>query len=607
MTNRFALLATLLYLCVPCICAEGGQTEDGLIYQVTNDQVIVTGYQGTSSNITIPESIETLPVTQIAYQAFKGSIISGVLIPASVTNIGAYAFWNCYNLTNSSIPEGVTSILEHTFRNCYALTEVNLPNSLKSIGRFSFWNSGLTNLNIPDSVITLDDGAYKDCSYLASIHFGSGLTNLQAWILNELSRLESITVSESNAFYSGIDGLLYDKAIGTIIQYPRAKEGDCILPASVTNSTYRSFRDSSGLTGISMPNLTVIADQMFYGCSNLTNIVISDSITRIGSQSFLGCRGLTNLSISAFVLDIGYQAFRETGIPSFTVDDNNPYYSSEEGVLYNKDKTLLIQCPPKMAGDLIVPSTVTNIEGYAFFSCSNLTSVVIEAPLTVIATRLFHSCSGLTNISIPGSVTSIEDTAFYGCTSLTTIEMPSFVTNIGLSAFNSSGLTNFTIPDGVTKLESNTFWGCSALETLVVPAGVTNVSKGAFAADGVRIYFMGNAPIFDPYAFSYFSGSALPHWLYYLPGTTGWEIHPDAQLWLPVMLLDVNSSPIDDSFSFTVSWANGKSVVFDACTDLSDPVWMEIGRYTFTNSNPYTFLDSEWSEYSGRYYRIREE
>ena len=117
---------------------------------------------------------------------------------------------------------------------------------------------------------------------------------------------------------------------------------------------------------------------------------------------------------------------------------------------------------------IIMPNSVTSIEGSAFADCSRLTSVTIPNSVMSIGSGAFWGCSSLTSITIPNSVTSIEDWAFYDCSGLTTITIPNSVTSIGFAAFSRcSGLTSITIPNSVTRIVSEAFEGCSGLTTIV--------------------------------------------------------------------------------------------------------------------------------------------
>jgi hypothetical protein len=131
---------------------------------------------------------------------------------------------------------------------------------------------------------------------------------------------------------------------------------------------------------------------------------------------------------------------------------------------------------------IIIGNGVTSIGGYAFFECSNATSITIGAGVTSIGEYAFYSCRSLTSVSIPSSVTSIGGWAFYGCSSLTSVSIPSSVTSIGEGAFyQCSSLTSVSIPGSVTSIGMNAFRNCSSLTSVSIPSSVTSIGYDAFA------------------------------------------------------------------------------------------------------------------------------
>ena len=265
--------------------------------------------------------------------------------------------------------------------------------------------------------------------------------------------------------------------------------------------------------------VTSIGDYAFSGCDSLTSVTIPDSVTSIGDHAFSGCDSLT----------------------SITVDANNKYYSSADGVLFNKNKTALIQYPigntrtsytiPNSVTSIgncafncchsltsvTIPNSVTNIGANAFYNCTSLTSVTIPDGVQSIGEWAFDACISLTSVTIPDSVTSIGDHAFSGCTSLTNITVdvnnkyyssadgvllnkdkteliqypigntrtsytiPNSVTSIGNCAFSDCySLTNVTIPDSVTSIGDSAFNCCHSLTNVTIPDSVTSIGDSAF-------------------------------------------------------------------------------------------------------------------------------
>ncbi|HJI76863.1 MAG TPA: leucine-rich repeat protein [Clostridiales bacterium] len=228
--------------------------------------------------------------------------------------------------------------------------------------------------------------------------------------------------------------------------------------------------------------VTSIGSSAFNDCTSLTSVTIPDSVTSIGHDAFLYCTSLTSVTIPNSVTSIGEDAFYRcdslTGI--WVNEGNNNYSSDASGVLFNKDKTTLVQCPGAFAA-YTIPNSVTSIDSGAFYHCKSLTSVTIPDSVTSIGDSAFSYCRSLTSVTIPDSVTSIGEYAFYDCTSLTSVTIPDSVTSIGEHAFDGcTSLTSVTIPDSVTSIDNDTFEGCTSLTSVTIPDSVTSIGVGAF-------------------------------------------------------------------------------------------------------------------------------
>ena len=165
---------------------------------------------------------------------------------------------------------------------------------------------------------------------------------------------------------------------------------------------------------------------------------------------------------------------------ALTVDANNPNYSVEECMLFNKEKTTLIKAFGNQK-TYSIPSSVTNIGEYAFQYCRSVTSVNIPSSVTSIGIGAFCYCRSLTSINIPNSVTSIEGAAFYGCSSLTSINIPSSVTSIKSQAFyGCSALTSINIPSSVNSIGWRAFSSCNKLKVVLIQSNRIDFGRDVF-------------------------------------------------------------------------------------------------------------------------------
>ena len=350
---------------------------------VTSIGVSAFPYCTSLTSVTIPDS-----VTSICRSAFFGCrSLTNVTIPNSVTSIGNDAFYRCTNLTTVTIGNSVTSIGSSAFSGCTSLTSVTIPNSVTSIGSSAFEGcTSLTSVTIPDSVTSIDSSTFDSCTSLTSITIPNSVTSIGDYAFFYCGSLTSVTIPKSVT------------SIGDFAFKDCTSLTSVTIPNSVTSIGDYAFSDCTSLTSVTIPNsVTSIGKETFYSCGNLTNIIIPDSVISIGDYAFYSCTSLTSVTIPDSVTSIGENAFFYCiSLKSIEVSNNNKNYSSEGGVLFNKDKTKLIQYPVE----------------------NERTTYNISNSVTSIDEGAFYNCTSLTNVTIPNSVTSIDNYAFYDCTSL---------------------------------------------------------------------------------------------------------------------------------------------------------------------------------------------
>lgn len=218
--------------------------------------------------------------------------------------------------------------------------------------------------------------------------------------------------------------------------------------------------------------------------TRLESLMLPDSLETI--SVYMGIGDLTSLRIPKGVKKIGgeyidlYYAYN---LETIEVDDENEYFSSVDGVLYNKDKTILLGCPPKKKSDVVVPYGVKTIGASAFANCQEIRKIDLPVTVNTIETSAFCGCIELSDVSLPEGLTSIRTNAFAGCKGLYSINIPSGLKSINSSVFSEcSNLTNIVIPEGVEKIGSFLFNACKNLEYVTIPSSVTYI--GLLVFDG---------------------------------------------------------------------------------------------------------------------------
>ncbi|MBQ6578184.1 MAG: leucine-rich repeat domain-containing protein [Bacteroidales bacterium] len=383
------------------------------------------------------------------YQLYLNGIeLTDAVIPATITNIGDYAFYGCSSLSSVNIPDGVTDIGNYAFYGCSSLSSINIPDGVTRIGNDAFRNcSSLTSINIPDGVVRIGNDAFNGCK-IKRVY----ITNLEAWC--KINWVSSDAIDTPHQLY--LNGV---------------ELTDVVIPDTITKINTSAFHYCSGLTSITIPDgVTSIGFGAFRGCSSLSSIYIPDGVTSIDMAVFEGCSSLSSINIPVGVTRIGGYAFRGcSSLSSIYIPDG--VTSIEDGLFGGCSGLTSIK----------IPDGVTSIGDYSFNGCSSLSSINIPDGVTSIGSYSFNGCSSLSSINIPDGVTSIGSHSFNGCSSLSSINIPDGVTDIGDYAFyGCSGLTSIKIPDRVTSIGIGVFYECSNAKRLSIGAGVTTIGDIAF-------------------------------------------------------------------------------------------------------------------------------
>ena len=506
------------------------------------NQGVTTVGESAFLNCSRLESVELADtITKLGWNCFYGCCaLTAIDIPDSVEIIDTDSFDGCINLRDVTIPDSVTYIGEEAFYACFALTDLKIPESVNYIGRCAFrYCSSLTEIDIPEGVELLEEGTFLGCSGLERVSLPQSVRHIRNSVFADCSSLESITLPDKL------------ESMGTNVFRGCSSLRAISVPDSVTSIGMRAFSYCPAMTEASLGNgLTEVPDKAFYGNTGLKKVTLGKNIESIGKSSFENCRSLVDIvipvsvrvidncafcgceSLGVFriqrnVISIGEKAFADCSsltvmnipgsvssihdsafwncrsLKNIQVNADNSYYSSLDGVLYNKAKTKLLACGGGKTGITIpgtvkwlckgafygcsrissvdIPDSVISIAKNCFCDCTSLKDVHIGSGLTAFGNSVFQGCSSLENINIPENVTTISFGMFRDCTSLERIDIPGSVTMIDNFAFyGCSSLKEMPVPDSVNSLGNFGWYDCRSLKSITIPASVKSIGYGAF-------------------------------------------------------------------------------------------------------------------------------
>lgn len=317
----------------------------------------------------------------------KNDQITHVVIESGVTSIGNSAFWGCFYLTDISMPDTVTRIGDEAIYACLNLTSLDIS-CVKTFDAGALCNSGLTEVAIPSGITELPGNLLSSCKKLTKVTLPEGITKIGVTVFASCESLTSIKI-----------------------------------PSTVTSIGSYAF-DQSAIQTINIPNgVTEIGEMAFGQCPNLTELVIPDSVVKIGRNIVEGSSKLRSIHLGKGVENIfwvnsiaGANEFRTfqdcESLTYITVDPDNQYYTAEDNVLFNKDKTEVYRSAPGKTGSYTLPNSVKTMENTFIFEDSQLSSIVIPEGVQGFPRCTFKNCTNLKEIWLPKSLKVVGQNAF---------------------------------------------------------------------------------------------------------------------------------------------------------------------------------------------------
>lgn len=367
----------------------------------------------------------------------------------------------------------------------------NLSWSVSSSGNLAISGSGA----MPDYTTATEQPWRSYKNDIVSITMSSGVTHIGDYAFASLSYVETVTIGSGvkTIGYSAFSACVRLKTLNVpaaVTEIGPLAFANCV---SMTTCTYQvsaklttigegAFAYCTALTRVKLPYSTrTVAPLAYVGCTALSELVLQSGITTIGEGAFAYCTAVKSVSIPDTVTSLGGGPFIGcTSLTTITVKTSA--YVNDNGFLFDKDKTILIQAPATYSGSYTVPASVQGIAYGAFASCTGLTEVVMQEGMLALESDVFAGCSALTSVSMPKSLVYIGPSSFFQCAKLTTVVIPDGVAYIGPSAFEEcTKLSKLTIGQGVQYIEQEAFRKCTALGTVVIPDSVEYIGNGAFS------------------------------------------------------------------------------------------------------------------------------
>lgn len=466
-TNIFAYCDRLEEIVIdeenPYFCTDGIailNKDKSVLYDVRKDSIesydipegVTIIKENTFSNsdykdITIPDGVETIE----GYAFSNMSNLTSITFPNSVISLGDSVLYYCQNLVDVTLPSGISEIPYGFMEYCDKIESIQIPSGVTLIDGFAFDGcTSLVDISLPDTLITIKNYAFRHCTGLSSITIPESVESIGSDTFSGCS--ESLVLNVTEGSYAET----FAKDNGLSYSYVGSEECDHtwdsgkVTKEATTSSTgimtYTCTKCGATKTEV-IPALDDEGgeeEEVEEDTSDFTFLELSDgtyqmtgytgkesrifipatyngkAVTSIGSSAFYGCKNINMISIPSSVNDIEDGAlYYGSEFEWISVDNDNLYFLSIDGILYNDDMTILYACPANAVDESYdIPYGVTTIKSNAFSNCISLETVTIPKTVYRIGASAFADCEELMKIRIPEEVTYIGTSAFDGCDNL---------------------------------------------------------------------------------------------------------------------------------------------------------------------------------------------
>jgi hypothetical protein len=549
--------AWLLPALLACAGTAAATAQDYL-FNTNNGSVTISRYVGAGGSVTVPAAVDGLPVTSIGDAAFGFSYgVTSITIPDSVTNIGELAFLSCTGLTNVVLSASVLDLGELACKNCVRLTtfavdsnnpafstaggvlfdkkqttlvqyppgraggSYAIPASVQSIASGAFYGcTSVTNLSLPAGLNNIGDTAFYGCVNLTDTPMPDGVTNVGAQAFWNCARLTQLTIPDSvnslglQAYYgcAGLTNVTIGNGLTAIADNTFTKCSS-LLAVSIGNQVTSigdyAFEYCPWLNRLTLgSSLTNIGQSAFAYCFDLPSVTLPASVEQIDSQAFFYCSRLSTISLPASVTEIGDRVFEFCGnLTSITVDPANSAYAGVNGVLFDLQRSRLVQYPVNNPrGSYAIPDGTVSVADTAFVSAYYLTSVTLPASLTNLETLAFYDCPEVTGFFFKGDAPTLGNNVFTLDDAATVYYLPATASWGASCGGLPTALWNPTVQtvaaDPAT-VQAFGFTIAGSTNTPLVIEASTNLAGGVWTVIGNVVLTNGTCYFLDPQSTNY--------------------------------------------------------------------------------------------------------
>jgi len=497
-------------------------------------------------------------VTAIGTNAFYGSTITELIIPSNITHIKQNAFVNCNTLEtvnylgslenwcainfeynpmsvaqqlyingnelsgDITIADGVTIIPAYTFKNSDKIKSITMADSVKEIGDGAFVNcSGIETITISNNADKFGTGIMGGCSNISTlIGSSSMLLNGRHWSMDTYKISHGLGYLFSSTNFDNSYAVSQKNGYGNYQTWyiPNSLKNIIITNGSVPTG---AFENCSSLESVKLINGSANNAQTWNGVVNLKTVqlpiatfeyitkdkletIIFTSGTEVTSSMLSGCYSLKSLTLPATLETFDSWILTWDSLTELIVDENNPNFSFEEGLLFNSNKTTLLGAMTSLTGEVEVPSGVTTIAKNAFNNCSAITKITLPNTVRTIEQNVFSGCD-LDELVLQAGIVSIQANGFDRFGFGTYVAKVNFIgtladwcnidfadssanplSNAGYLYLNNVVLEEINITEGTTKIKPYTFCGLKGVTHVSLPEGIVEIGEGAFAESQIQ-------------------------------------------------------------------------------------------------------------------------